>query len=57
MASAHAPPPGVLSPPSRTALWVALHGYVSLHRAIPDFPWPPDDTVLDNLINRLALLT
>jgi AcrR family transcriptional regulator len=39
-----------------TALWVALHGYVSLRAAIPDYPWPPDDVVLDNLIDRVALL-
>ncbi|MCW2688035.1 MAG: transcriptional regulatory protein, partial [Mycobacterium sp.] len=39
-----------------TALWVALHGYVSLRAAIPDYPWPPDDIVLDNLIDRVALL-
>jgi acetyl esterase/lipase len=42
--------------------YVAEQGYVVasiqyLHRAIPDFPWPPDDAALDNLINRLALLT
>ncbi|MCW2655654.1 MAG: TetR family transcriptional regulator [Mycobacterium sp.] len=40
-----------------TALWVALHGYVGLHAAVPDFPWPPGGTVLDNLIDRIALLT
>jgi AcrR family transcriptional regulator len=39
-----------------TALWVALHGYVSLRAAIPDYPWPPNDIVLDNLIDRVALL-
>jgi hypothetical protein len=25
-------------------------------RAIPDYPWPPDDIVLDNLVDRVALL-
>jgi AcrR family transcriptional regulator len=40
-----------------TAVWVALHGYVSLRAAIPDYPWPPDDIVLDNLIDRVALLS
>ena len=40
-----------------TALWVALHGYVGLRTAIPDFPWPPDEVVLDNLIDRIAMLT
>jgi AcrR family transcriptional regulator len=39
-----------------TALWVALHGYVSLRAAIPDYPWPPQDIMLDNLIDRVALL-
>jgi hypothetical protein len=29
-----------------TALWVALHGCVSLRAAIPDYPWPPEDVVL-----------
>jgi hypothetical protein len=36
-----------------TAVWVALHGYVSRDPAVPDFRWPPDDIVLDN---RIALL-
>jgi len=40
-----------------TALWVALHGYVGLRTAIPDFPWPPDEVVLDKLIDRIAMLT
>jgi AcrR family transcriptional regulator len=39
-----------------TALWVALHGHVSLQAAVPDFPWPPGDIVLDNLIDRIARL-
>jgi hypothetical protein len=39
-----------------TTLWVALHGYVGLRSGIPDFPWPPDDIVLDYLIDRLSLL-
>jgi hypothetical protein len=39
-----------------TAVWVGLHGYVSLRSAIPDFPWPPGDILLDNLINRIARL-
>jgi AcrR family transcriptional regulator len=38
------------------ALWVALHGHVSLRANVPDFPWPPGDIVLDNLIDRIALL-
>jgi AcrR family transcriptional regulator len=39
------------------AVWVGLHGYVGLHAAVPDFPWPPSDTLLDVLIDRLARLT
>jgi AcrR family transcriptional regulator len=39
-----------------TAVWVALHGYVGLRTAIPDFPWPPGDTLLDVVIDRLARL-
>jgi AcrR family transcriptional regulator len=42
--------------PDATALWVALHGYVNLQAAVPHFPWPPGDGVLDNLIDRIALL-
>ena len=40
-----------------TAVWVALHGFVGLRSAIPDFPWPPADALLDALIDRLVLLT
>jgi len=40
-----------------TAVWVALHGFVGLRSAIPDFPWPPADALLDALVDRLALLT
>ena len=39
-----------------TAVWVALHGYVGLRTALPDFPWRPDDSLLDVLVDRLALL-
>jgi len=39
------------------AVWLALHGYVSLTAALPDFPWPPTDTLLDNMIDRLAQLS
>ena len=28
----------------------------SANGRVPDFPWPPDDLVLDNLIDRVALL-
>lgn len=39
-----------------TAVWIALHGYVSLMTGAPDFPWPPGDHLIDTLIDRLALL-
>ena len=41
----------------RFAVWVALHGYVGLHAAAPDFPWPKGDTLLNTLIDRLARLS
>jgi AcrR family transcriptional regulator len=40
-----------------TALWVAVHGFVALRMAVPNFPWPPDAGLLDTLIDRVALLT
>lgn len=47
------------SPPEQTleaamAVWVGLHGYVGLRIAAPDFPWPPDDSLLDTVVSRLA---
>ncbi len=36
------------------AIWVALHGYVGLQTAVPDFPWPPTDALLDVMVDRLA---
>lgn len=35
-----------------TALWVALHGYVSLRASVPVFPWP--EGLLALLVERLA---
>jgi AcrR family transcriptional regulator len=37
-----------------TAVWVALHGYVSLRDSVPAFPWPPEETLLNTLIGRLV---
>jgi AcrR family transcriptional regulator len=37
-----------------TALWVALHGYVTLRASVPAFPWPPDDVLLSTLLDRLV---
>ncbi len=36
------------------AVWVTLHGYVSLRDSVPAFPWPPEETLLQDLIHRLA---
>lgn len=36
------------------ALWVGLHGYVGLREVLPGFPWPPDDGMLEALVDRLA---
>jgi AcrR family transcriptional regulator len=37
-----------------TVLWVAIHGYASLLDAVPAFPWPEPDDLLDTLIQRLV---
>jgi AcrR family transcriptional regulator len=37
-----------------TALWVALHGYATLHASVPAFPWPPEEELLTTLVTRLA---
>jgi AcrR family transcriptional regulator len=37
-----------------TAVWVAMHGYVSLRDSVPAFPWPPEEALLDALISRLT---
>jgi AcrR family transcriptional regulator len=39
---------------SAIALWVALHGYISLHCAVPAFPWPAEDVMVDDLITRIG---
>jgi len=38
------------------AIWVALHGYATLHSAGPGFPWPSTDTMLDRIVYGLAQL-
>jgi AcrR family transcriptional regulator len=40
-----------------TLLWTALHGYVTLLHSTADFPWPTRDSMLDQYVDRLALLT
>jgi len=37
-----------------TALWVALHGTVSLRTALPGFPWPDPDQFVRQLVLSLA---
>jgi AcrR family transcriptional regulator len=37
-----------------TALWVGLHGIVSLRLGKPAFPWPPVETMIDTLLAGLA---
>ena len=37
-----------------TAVWVALHGLVELRRALPGFPWPAADPLLDTTVRALA---
>ena len=36
------------------AVWVALHGYVSLRDSVPAFPWPPEETLLEALVSSLT---
>ncbi len=37
-----------------TAVWVALHGLVSLWSTVCDFPWPEPDTFVERLVLPLA---
>lgn len=37
-----------------TAIWVALHGYATLHARLPMFPWPETDALLDRIVDGLA---
>lgn len=37
-----------------TALWVALHGYATLHAAVPSFPWLARNELLDRIVPSLA---
>lgn len=40
-----------------TAVWVALHGAVSLRTALPGYPWPEPDSFVRNLVLSLARIT
>jgi AcrR family transcriptional regulator len=39
------------------AIWVALHGYATLHALVGGFPWPDVDVILDRIIDGLAHIT
>jgi hypothetical protein len=36
------------------ALWVALHGVVTLVPATPAFPWTPTTSIVDNILDRFT---
>ena len=40
-----------------TAVWVALHGTVSLRTALPRFPWPDPAASVRHLVLSLAQVT
>ncbi len=37
-----------------TAIWVALHGFATLHSLLPGFPWPDTNVMLDRIVYGLA---
>lgn len=37
-----------------TAVWSALHGYAGLHAAVPGFPWPGREEMLERIVRGLA---
>jgi AcrR family transcriptional regulator len=39
------------------AIWVALHGYATLHVLVGGFPWPDTDVMLDRIVYGLAHIT
>ena len=40
-----------------TAVWVALHGAVTLRNSLPGFPWPEPETFVRHLVLSLARIT
>ncbi len=40
-----------------TAIWVALHGYATLHDLLPGFAWISADALLDRIVCGLAQIT
>jgi AcrR family transcriptional regulator len=39
------------------AIWVALHGYATLHANMAGFPWPDTGVLLDRIIDGLGQIT
>jgi AcrR family transcriptional regulator len=39
------------------AIWVALHGFATLHANLPGLPWPDTGALLDRIIYGLAQIT
>src|SRR5260370_1139140 len=39
------------------AIWVALHGYATLHVLVGGFPWPDTDVMLNRIVYGLAQIT
>lgn len=39
------------------AIWLALHGFATLHAHLPGFPWRDSDVLLDRIIYGLAQIT
>jgi AcrR family transcriptional regulator len=37
-----------------TAIWVAMHGVITLRTALPMFPWPPVDDLVHHIVVSLA---
>lgn len=37
-----------------TTVWAGLHGIVSLRQAMPRFPWPPVESMVDDLLGGLV---
>ncbi len=40
-----------------TAVWVAMHGTVTIWSALPDFPWPERSAFIANFVRALAHIT
>ena len=42
------------APAAAVRVWVSLHGMATLRASLPWFPWPPRDSLLDDLVRRAA---